>query len=505
KEPGSNDGLYLSTLNKLARKDASARKELADYAQAALQSGYGDNRQQLNYAYILINNGRKAEVIPYAKNNAATKGGEWKKMYAQLTDKPKAGVVGKPVKLSREQLVAMAQSPSISAANKRQIAFNLLNDGHKAEAITVFKDLAKNAGPDSQEVKDLLYLWGGKLNGAELAWVQNRATTANAYDKQRWAELVGNVADDASVLSYVSATPDALYSQPLRKKYFGILANTGSRQNYDAAMRNWVAQTTDVPALLDYAAIGQAAGFKEAAANGYARVLALDPSNAKALSRTAAIDFGKGKYASAEKNLNQYMAVQQQTPGADSDLVQAHFYKAELLRRQGNAVGAQAEYQQVVALTAQSGASAPDALSRLYTAQFRLGQHADAKAGFNQLLEQYPDNKGILADYMSSLIEFKYLDEATRIANQYDKSSPYYRKGAALRGRSAHTAGVTQLSGGREIKISFNQSIEGANPIDAKEAAALAWVEKSSADYDSVTISAKPGYVVRYVPTADEQ
>jgi cellulose synthase operon protein C len=505
KEPGSNDGLYLSTLNKLGRKDASARKELADYAQAALQSGHGDDRQQLNYAYILINNGRKAQVIPYAKNNAATKGGEWKKMYAQLTDKPKAGVAGKPVKLSREQLVAMAASPSISAANKRQVAFTLLNDGYKAEAIEVFKDLAKNAGPDSQEVKDLLYLWGGKLNGPELAWVQNRAATANAYDKQRWAELVGNVADDASVLSYVSATPDALYSQPLRKKYFGILANTGSRQNYDTAMRDWVAQTTDVPALLDYASIGQASGFKEAAANGYARVLALDPNNAKALSRTAALDFGKGKYSSAEKNLNQYMAVQQQAPDAEGDVVQAHFYKAELLRRQGKTAAAQAEYQQVVALTAQTGATAPDALSRLYTAQFRLGQHADAKAGFNQLLEQYPDNKGILADYMSSLIEFKYLDEATRIANQYDKNSPYYRKGASLMGHSAHTASIQQLSGGREIKLSFNQPIEGASPIDAEAATKLAWVEKSSVDYDSLTISAKPGYVVRYVPTSDEQ
>ena len=46
KEPGTNDGLYLSTLSKLARKDSSARKELADYAQAALTSGHGDDRQQ---------------------------------------------------------------------------------------------------------------------------------------------------------------------------------------------------------------------------------------------------------------------------------------------------------------------------------------------------------------------------------------------------------------------------------------------------------------------------
>jgi predicted Zn-dependent protease len=500
---GANDSLYLSTLSKLARKDAAYRKELADYAEAALQASRGDDRQQLNYAYILINNGRKDAAIPFAKNNAATRGGEWKKMYAQLTNKTKAGVT--PVKLSREQLVAMAASPTISQANKRQIAFTLLNDGYKADAMNLFKDLAKDKGPDSQEVKDLLYLWGGKLNGEQLAWVQNRASNASAYDKERWAALVTNVADDNSVLSYVSATPDALYNRELRKKYFRILAATGNRNNYDVAMRNWVAETTDVPALLDYASIGQGTGFKEAAANGYQRVLALDPTNSKALSQMAALDFSKGKYASADAKLNQYMAVQQQQPDAETNPSQAHFYKAQLLRRQGNTEGARAEYQQVVTATAQSGATSPDALSRMYTAQFHLGQHADAKAGFEQLLEQNPNDKGVLADYMSVLIEYNYLDDATRIANQYDKNSPYYRKGASLVGRSAHTAKVEQLSGGREMKITFAQPIEGALPIDEHAAKKLAWVERSEVGYDSVSISAKPGYVVRYVPTSQEQ
>jgi thioredoxin-like negative regulator of GroEL len=505
KEAGANDGLYLSTLSKLSRKDASYRTELADYAQAALTAGRGDDRQQLNYAYILINNGRKAEAIPFARNFATERGGEWKRMYAQLTEKPKSSKALADVKLTREQMIAMANSPSISAANKRQIAFNLLNDGHKADAVTIFKDLAKDKGADSQEVKDLMYLWGGKLNSDQLAWVQQRAASANAYDKQRWADLITNVADDNSVLAYVSATPDALYNRDLRKKYFGILASTGNRKNYDTAMRNWVAETTDVPALLDYAAIGQNTGFREAAINGYQRVLTLDPNNSRALSAMAALDFSKGKFREADQKLNQYMANQQTAPDPETSPSQAHFYKAQLARRAGNKEAANAEFQQVVNLTAQSGATSPDALSRMYTAQFHLGQHADAKAGFSQLLEQFPEDKGVLADYMSVLIEYNYLDEATRVANQYDKNSPYFRKGASLVGRSAHTASVEQLSGGRALKITFAQPIEGKPPIDLSNAEKLAWVERSDVGYDSVSITAKPGYVVRYVPTADEQ
>lgn len=501
-EPGTDDGLYLATLNKLARKDASARKELADYAQAALTSGKGDDRAQINYAYILIGNGRRNEALPFVKNYAQTKGGEWQKMYAQLTTKGKTSGTGKAApKLSREQLVAMANSKSINAANKRQIAFTLLHDGYKQDAIALFKDLAKDKGPDSQEVKDLLYLWGGKLEGENLAWIQQREHTANAYDKDRWASLINNVADDNNVLAYVSSTPEALYNRDLRKRYFDILAQTHSPENYDVAMRGWVAGTTDVPALVDYATTAYNFGYLSATTNGFKRVLELDPSNQKALSSLATLDYSKGKFKGAERSLDQYLA---QNPDPSTNPAQAHYYKAELLRRKGDLQAAQAEYAQVVALTTQTGATTPDALSRMYTAQFHLGQVADAKTGFEQLLEQYPDDKSLLADYMAALIEYKMLDDASRIANQYDKTSPYYRKGAMLVGRSGNTASIERFSNGREMRISFSQPLEGKSPINWKGEKPK-WVESASTDYDSVTVSAKPGYVIRYVPTSDEQ
>jgi tetratricopeptide (TPR) repeat protein len=457
----------------------------------------------LNYAYVLINNGRKDAAIPYAKNYAQTRGGEWKKMYAQLTQKP--GAPGAPaVKLSREQLIAMAQSKTISAANKRQIAFQLLNDGDKPDATAIFAQLAQDKGPDSQEVKDLMYMWGGKLNAQQLGWLEQRAATASPYDKNKWSDLINNSADDNAVLHYVSATPEALYNRNLRKRYFRIIAETGSRQNYDVAMRGWVAQTTDVPALSDYAATAQAYGYRTAAISGYKRVLALDPNNAVALNQSAALDFGRGQYKEADQDLNHYLAATAQSPDPESNPAQAHFYKAELLRRQGNNAAAQVEYNQVVRAT-DPNSTAPDALSRLYTSEFRLGQTEQAKAGFEQLLAAHPDDKGILADYMSALIEHHMLADATRIANQYDKTSPYYGRGAMLEGKSAHVASIERLSDGREMKITFDQPIEDKSPINMKDAQQLAWLEHAELGYDSVSISAKPGYVVRYEPTAQQE
>ena len=224
-------------------------------------------------------------------------------------------------------------------------------------------------------------------------------------------------------------------------------------------MRSWVAQTSDVPALTDYASTAQAYDYREAAANAYQRILVLDPNNSKALSQSAALQFSKGKYTEASKDLNAYLA-QPKTAADAADTAQAHFYKAELLRRQGDQAGAAAEYNEVVRLSTQSPSNATDALSRLYTAQFRLGQHDAAKSGFESLLASHPDDKSILGDYMSILIEYHYLNDASRVANQYDKSSPNYGKG-----------------------VSLQEPVAGAN---------------------HVSLGANSGYVVRIILTAQE-
>ncbi len=492
KDASANDGLYVATLAKFAPKNPELRKELADYAEASLRSERGNNQQLLNYAYIMINNGRKDAVIPYAKKYADARGGDWKKLYSQLIVKPvKASANATvPGKLSREQLIEMSRAKNISDANKRQIAYSLLSDGHKNDALAIFADLAQNKGPDSQEVKDLMYMWGGKLSNEQLAWVNARATNASPYDKARWAELINNTASDESVLRYVSSTPDALYNRPLRQKYFRILATSGNRQNYDEAMRGWVAQTTDVPALNDYASTAQAYSFSAAAANAYARVLQLDPNNKKALSQTATMQYSKGKFTEAGKSLDQYLAVQAQQPqvdpGEESDPELAHYFKAELLRRKGDKAGSEAEFRKVAEMITASGTRSPTTLSRLYTVQFRLGQHEAAKSGFEQLLTQYPDDKSILADYMSALIEYRYINEATRVANRYDKTSPYYGKGVSLEGKLPNISSSTQ------------------SPNNLKEATHMDWIDTATVNHATFHFSEKPGYVTYYTPVAQE-
>jgi len=89
--------------------------------------------------------------------------------------------------------------------------------------------------------------------------------------------------EDKALVSYVGNTPKALYEEKIRKQYFPALARVAGADTYETGMQNWVSQTTDVAAILDYALTAKAHGFSRAAGIGFTRVLALDPTNETAL------------------------------------------------------------------------------------------------------------------------------------------------------------------------------------------------------------------------------
>jgi tetratricopeptide (TPR) repeat protein len=506
-QEGANDGLYLNTLSRVARKDATLRKELTDYAKAALDANKGDAQQQQNYAYILINNGRKAEAMPIIRDRAKTEGGSWKKMLAQLTTPPAGKGGGKPVILTREQMVAMAANPKITAANKRQIAFNLLNAGHRDDASKIFQQLAEGKNPDSQEVKDLMFIWGGKLNDTQFVWAESRMNAATAYDKQAWLNLINESGSDEQINALVLRNGEALYNANVRQKFFRMLAEENKPALFDDNMRGWVAQTTDIEALRDYAIVADTFGYNQASRTTYERIVALNANDKDALSKLGSKNFTKGKFTQAKQMLDRALATPSANPVDDLNDAQARFFSAELYKRDGMIDQAKREYAEVVRLeqlrAKQSGLSV-DSASRLYSSLFHVGQAREGMAGFERTLQENPENKGVLADYMSVLLEYGYVDDATRVANQYDPNSVPNRQ--AISGKSANVSSIERMSGGREMRIAFSAPIEGKSPLAIPtNAKHTAWLESHKASYDSVVVSAKPGYVLRYVPTSSDQ
>lgn len=503
KEQGASDALYVNTLSRAARKDKDARKELVDYALTRLKAGQGSNQQQLNYAYVLINNGNKSDVLPIVRNKAKSDGGEWRKMLAQLT--PSKGGPAKP--LTREQYLALAKRPGITAENKRQIAFNLMNMGHKADATQLFEELAVSKGPESQEVKDLLFVWGGKLDDRQFNWLSANATNANAYDKRKWQDVLNNYGSDAQVMRYVAKDPEALYNTNLRQKYFRLLALNESPEIFTNGMKPWVDQTTDPAALRDYALVASAYGYNDASNYTYLRITEVAPNDKDALTRLGAMYTSNGEFSKARTMLDRAVAIPATTQADIGYDAQAHFYRAELFKRDKMTDAAQAEYRRSadleLMLQERQGTLPLDSATRLNASLFHLGRQQEARAGFERLLQQHPSNKGLLADYMSILIEYDYVQDAMRIANQYDANSVLRQRQSRIEGASPDISGVQTSSDGRAITLSFNKPVDGTSPLKFGKNKPD-WLEVARTDYDTITVSAKHGYELRYVPTAQD-
>lgn len=540
---------YLTALTKLGKGSPEHRTELEQYVVPQLESSSVDSERKLQLVFMLINTNNKKAAIPFIDQYAKSEGGEWRKLYNQVhaVYTPRRGggaargtsvAAAAPAKpaptpiadMPRDYRMALATDPKTSDETRRMLAFSLIDDGFKADAATVFQLLADNKSPDSQEVKDLLYMWGPRLNAEQIAWLTHRATTAPSNgDKVRWGEYISTYGDDFTFMNYVSANPAALTHPSLRKKYFNAVAQNASIEAFDAGLADWMNATNDPEALKDYAEVAKAYGYQDAAVRALKKIETLGAAKEPVLKDLGILTFSQGKFNEADQYLSGFLQQQQQNPKPEEEAYEAYFYKGELNRRNHKNVPlANQYYSEIVRLGPQLATNLPRQ-SIYYSSLFHLGHYEQAKQGFSGLLERYPNDKSLLADYMSVLAEYKFYNDALVVANRYDAKAKSFNEAVQLPAgaaplpmdgqsfapqpstlqplnepmiiRSPHVQNVETFEKGREIKINFNEPL----PENFKLASANdEWVEKTQVGYDSVLVEAKPGYNLHFTPVSSE-
>jgi Flp pilus assembly protein TadD len=426
-ENPDDDGLYVGTLSDLARNDAGLRKELVNHAESRLKGNAGSSDDQLNYAYILISNGKRNVVRPIAREKAQSEGGKWRQLVAQLNPpRVASSASGQYVPPSTKQQIAMANNPKTSHALRQQIAFSLLQSGERAEALRIYRDMAEGKGPESQEVKDLLFIWGEKPPGDRMEWIIARASDAPQSERNAWSELVHNNTGDTDALRYTVATDGALHYQPLRQRFFNILARQGDGSNFTVRMRPWMEKTTDIAALNDFATTATNFGHYALAKDTYMRMETIAPGEKHTLSQLGTLAYITGDLDAAETYLSSAAAL----PLSDNSLqaiqaeARARYLHAQLLARNGEKQAAREVYAQVIDLeqraAAIDGGLTQEAKTRVFTSLFHVGREKEGIRGFTSMLEANPHDRDTLANYLSVLMEYELINEALAASNRYD-------------------------------------------------------------------------------------
>lgn len=289
------------------------------------------------------------------------------------------------------------QGAQLPDAQQRQLAYRLLELGDKPVTIEAFMRLASDAGPDSDDVKMLLHLWGPRPDAPALDWLGARAQRADAHEQPAWLTLLlerGGAGRVAEILKPVatSLSPSQL------KIYMQALVALERWEEVKPLLPGALNAATQAQELEQLAAWADRLDLTDISDGAWRGLLVHRPNDPDALLTLGLRRYAVRDFAEAVAFLTPYVAARDQD-------AQAHYFLAEALRETGRAREAALHYERTTeTVPAREAAPARLRLMRALALN-RLGRADQSVAELDQLHHDYPADRQVLEDYVGVLLE----------------------------------------------------------------------------------------------------
>jgi hypothetical protein len=490
---------YLMALTKLARTSPEYRRELGAYAGAQLRADIPQKRK-MALIYALINAGQLDVAMPYIRVLAMNHGGEWASLYAGQLDKE-----GKYDE-ARSFWIQLANQPTTSRVERKQIAYNLLARGYTDDALPIFNQLANTAPARSDEVHQLLYLLGPRLNANQLDWLADRFNAAQDDERAQWAEYIAAYASPDEIIPLAEQRhPEILFAPPVMHAYVAALATTGQLRDKHQALLKGIAENGDPALLRVYADTARQNGYQKQALEAYQALFAVAPNDNAALRESGLLAYALADYNGSRQYLGEYMQSNGAATEPAADTYNAIFYYAELLRRDRRSQEAAPYYQQAIQLIDANGLSDADAQSKKAQALIWLAQPEDGFAVYQNATAQYPQDDNLRADWIAALVEAgRYEDARQLIADPLARVNAPQDAGAPLPIPQGMLISQQTYGKGGEVLLRLQGSDMDLRQFTSN-AQSLPWISYTSEGYGQLLVAAQPGVTLSVQTLADGQ
>ncbi|MFP5513582.1 MAG: tetratricopeptide repeat protein [Alphaproteobacteria bacterium] len=426
------EAAYIAALDRAGRSE-----ELARHLTAKLAKGGLTEAEEQGIAYLLLDHKAYRAALPLLRVRAERLGGDWLAAYADAAAKANAlpdlaallqrqaaaaplaeaedslyrgtlDKLGRQADL-RRYLLARATDDRLPVERRREPASALLALGDKAGATRALQRLAAGQGPQSEDFRQLAYLWGPRPLSAALDWLEARAkAAAGPAEQAAWYDRLAELGGGARVTASL-ATPAGPPAQPtLQAPYIEALASAGKGKELAVAVRAALREETAPDRLRRYARLAEQTGQRRAATEAWTALLARKPEDADALRQLGMLAYDENRLADAERLLRRYTA-------RGPDDYEAHYFLGEALTAQKRAAAAAPFYRTALAQLRARGVRDDAAVLTEANLLNRLGKVDDAVALFDSLRKRRPGDRQLKADYASMLIENGRLPEARRV------------------------------------------------------------------------------------------
>jgi len=354
-------------------------------------------------ATLLLESAGPVRALPVLKQLATgSVGGPWDSLYRETLAK-----LGRKDEL-RRYLLARAADERLAPKDRRDVASALIELGDKAGAEQALRRLAAAQGPQSDDYKQLLFLWGPRPPAEALNWIEARAKAAAApADQAAWYASLAELGGARRVTETLGSagTPEA---PALKTPYIEALAAEGKAKELAEAVRSALATERAPDRLRRYARLAEQVRERKTAADAWTVLLGQKPDDAEALRQLGMLAYDENRLEDAERLLRRFVA-------RSPDDYEAYYFLGEALTALKRPTLAVPFYHTALAQL-RAGRTRNDATTQTEANLLnRLGKLDESVALFENLRKRRPNDRQLKADYASMLIENGRLQEARRV------------------------------------------------------------------------------------------
>ena len=426
------EAAYIAALDGAGRSE-----ELARHLTAKLAKGGLTDAEEQGIAYLLLDHKAYRAALPLLRARAERLGGDWLATYADAAGKADAlpdlaallqrqaaaaplaeaedslyrGTLerlGRKADL-RRYLLARASDDRLPVERRREPASALLGLGDKAGATQALQRLAAGQGPQSDDFRQLAYLWGPRPPPAAMDWLEMRAkAAANPAEQAAWYGRLAELGGGNRVSAGLATQAGPPVQPALKSPYIEALASAGKGKELAVALRAALREETAPDRLRRYARLAEQTGQRTAAGEAWTALLAQKPEDPDALRQLGMLAYDENRLADAERLLRRYTV-------RGPDDYEAHYFLGEALTALKRPAAAAPFYRTALTQLRARGGRGDAAVQTEANLLNRLGKVDDAVTLFESLRKRRPSDRQLKADYASMLIENGRLPEARRV------------------------------------------------------------------------------------------
>ncbi|MDP1723737.1 MAG: tetratricopeptide repeat protein [Alphaproteobacteria bacterium] len=396
---------------------SGATKEISDFLLEYLDKADIDLKKKEEFVYVLIDVAGQEVALPHIKTLAFKIGGNWGYSYIDILKKRKNM---DELRLFLKEWGIREDTP---LPMRRYAAHELLKGGMKSEAEQIFMNIARIQNAKSQDIQDLLFIWGVGKNLESLKFLSSRADASfvkkDMDDFSLWLNYITDYVSPEETLKYLQSknieplkTDNKVvmsYAMALYKaKKFILLEDfllkaIGAEQDPKNILELAILASDlseQATASVGYAKVIKTAKY------GFLRVISKDDSKKSDLDRIALRRIGFSAFI--QKNLSeaeQYLRSYIRKYGKDNNDFEAYYFLGECLWLTDRKSDADYFYSRAQKIITNQKEKTNDLLLVKAGIKQRYGLIDDAIDVYEDMRKDMTSNRSLQADYALILLD----------------------------------------------------------------------------------------------------